>query len=91
MTLEEAENTIKKMDRKHHIYKWIALALGVWLFSLPLLPETFPYIDWLRAKNPNTFYTVLGVFSFVWAIDNWRTTKELSMLKNTLKLAKQKA
>lgn len=91
MNLEEAELTIKKMDRKHQVSKWVALVLGIWLFSLPLLSESFPYIDWLRAKDPDTLYTMLGVFSFLWAVDNWRTKKELRVLKSTLDLAKKNA
>ena len=91
MTLEEAEKTINKMSKKHQISKWFALIIGVWLFSLPLLPESIPYIDWLRAKDPNTLYTILGVASFAWAIDNWKSTKELKVLTGALALAKKNA
>ncbi|ACR11577.1 hypothetical protein TERTU_1776 [Teredinibacter turnerae T7901] len=91
MNLYEVEKAISKMDKKHHISKWVALILGVWLFSLPLLPDSFPYLNWLRARDPNTLYTMLGVFSLVWAVDNWRTTKELKLLKNTLRIAQANA
>ncbi|WP_444916868.1 hypothetical protein [Microbulbifer sp. JMSA003] len=89
MDIEETEELVKKMDRKHQISRWVALLLGIWLFSLPLLPDNFPYLNWVRAEDPNTLYTMLGVFFFVWAIDNWRSTKELKIIKSTLALAKK--
>ncbi|MCX4030226.1 hypothetical protein H0A36_26535 [Endozoicomonas sp. SM1973] len=91
MNIEEIEKAIRKMDKKHHIFKWFSLVMGIWLFLLPVLPDSFPYLDWLRVEDPNTIYTMMGVFSVAWAIDNWRTTKELRILKATLKIAKKNA
>ncbi|WP_045856566.1 hypothetical protein [Teredinibacter purpureus] len=89
MNIEEAEKTIAKMEKKHHISKWFALIFGAWIFSLPFLPDSFPYLNWLRAEDPSSLYIMIGVFCIVWSVDNWRTTKELKLLKATLELGKK--